>query len=222
MRKYLILIFISFQFNSITGQTIQQIDSVSLKMCESLSTLKDIKDDVKITMIFQKHLPDFYEKSNITSQAVADSVKDKVYFRLQKNCKDFREVLAKLAENNSDWITLPKKPKSKVSKKEFSTLFKGGNFYYKEYDNGKIVNVLITQNNWVEIFEDNTYSKLLIHPKDNGEFDLEFVESNHIRKNLSVKGDMYTYGLYEVNDGIFSIWISQSDKAIYGFRLYPK
>lgn len=222
MKNYLILIFISFQFNSITSQTIQQIDSVCVKMCESLSGLKEIKDDAKVTIIFQKHLPDFYEKVNISSQIVADSITDKVYFRLQKNCKDFRDVLDKLEENKSDWITLPEKPKSKVSKKELSSFFKGGNFYYKEYD-GKIVNVLITQNKWIETFEDNTTSKLLFHPKKNGEFDLEFIESdNHIRKNLSIKGDLYNYGIYELNDGIFWVWLSQSDKTTYGFRIYPK
>ena len=204
------------------GQTIQQIDSVSLKMCESLLGLKEIKDDVKITMIFQKHLPDFYERANITSQTVADSVRDIVYFRLQKNCKDFRDVLDKLEENKSDWTTLSQKPKSKITNKEFKAFLKDGNFYYKEYD-GKIVNVLITQNIWIETFEDNSKSKLLIHPKENGEFTLEFIESdNHMRKNLSVKGDLYNYGLYEFKDSIYKVWVSQIDKIFYGFRIYSK
>ncbi|MFH6942560.1 hypothetical protein [Flavobacterium sp. FlaQc-50] len=220
--KGLTFIFILFQFKSLSAQTIQQIDSVSIKMCESLSRLNEIKDDVKITMIFQKHLPDFYEKVNISSQTIADSIRDIVYFRLQKNCKDFRDVLGKIEENKSDWITLLQKPKSKISKKQFSNFLKGGNFYYKEYD-GKIVNVFISKNIWMEKFEDGTTSKLLIHAKYDGEFDLEFVESdNHIRKNLSIKGDLYNYGLCELNRGVFDVWVSQSDKTIYGFRIYSK
>ena len=222
MKNYIILIFALLQFNFINSQTIQQIDSISLKMCKSISELKEIKDDVKVQMVFQNHLPNFYERLNITSQTVADSVKNKVYFRLQKNCKDFRDILDKLEENKSDWVTLSQKPKTEVSKKDFATFLKGGNFYYKEYDGG-IVNVSIDKNSWVETFEDRTFSRLTLHRKNDCEFDLEFIESNNeIRRNLSVKGDLYSYGLYKLQDDIFNVWVSQSDNAIYGFRIYPK
>jgi len=221
MKKY-IVVFALFIFNFLNSQTIQQIDSVSLKMCESLSGLKEVKDDVKVTMIFQKHLPDFLAKMNISTQTEMDAVSDKVYFRLQKNCNHFRDVLDNLEENKSDWVSLSQIPKNKVSKKEFATFLKGGNFYYKEYD-GRIVNVELVRNIWTETFTDGSFSKLIIHPKQNAEFDLEFVESNNgMRKNLSVKGDLYSYGLYELNNGIFGVWISQSQNDIYGFRIYTK
>lgn len=224
MKKYLFIIFAFFQFNSIFSQTIQQIDSVSLKMCETLLGLSsDITDEAKLSMIVEKHVPSFYEKLNITSQSVADSVSNKIFYRLQRNCKTFVDLLTKTSENKSDWKTLSQKPKSEITKKDFSKFLNGGKYYYKQYD-GDIVNVLITKNSWSETFEDNTISRLILHPKKDGEFQLEFIESDNLsRKNFSVKGDIYEYGLYKLENDIFDIWVfNKIDNVIHAFRLYPK
>lgn len=222
MKKYFVIILFC-QYSFMISQTIQQIDSLTYKMCETLSGLNVIKDDIKFTMITQKHLPSFHKKFNITSQTVADSIGDKVFFRLQKNCKSFLDLLNRLEKNKSDWIILTQKPKSKISKKDYIDFFTGGKYYYKEYD-GKLVNVVMTSNSWTETFEDNTTSKLLIHPKNNCEFELEFIESdNKIRKNFSTKGDLYNYGIYQLNENVFDIWtFSKNNNTIYSFRLYRK
>lgn len=221
MKKYL-FISLLFIYSGIFGQTIQQIDSITYKMCESLSNLTEEKDDAKITITAQKHLPAFYEKFNINSQIVADSIGDKIFFRLQKNCTSFINILNKLEENKSDWNTLSHKPKSEISKKNCADFFTGGKYYYKEYD-GKLVNVIMTPNSWTETFEDNTTSKLLLHPKDNCELELEFIESdNNLRKNFSVKGDLYRYGIYKLEEDSYYIWTSSKDNTIYSFRLYRK
>ena len=206
-----------------SAQTIRQIDSLATKMCESISGMKNLKEDVQVSLVFQKHLPSFYRRFNVQSQSVADSIKDKVYFRMQRNCSAFVDVLNKLEENKSDWVTLSQKPKSMISKTNCYTVLKGGNYYYKEHD-GKIVNVLVSSNFWTETFADNTKSQLLIHPKQNCEFQLEFVASNNeIRKNFSMEGDRYDYGFYGLHDGIFDIWVlSKNDNAVYTFKLYPK
>ncbi len=204
------------------GQTIQQIESVTNKMCESLSSVKDVKEEEKITLIAQKHIPEFFEKFNVSSQAQADTIANKIFFRLQKNCDYFVTMLTKLEENKSDWTRLTEKPKSELSKKACTTFFTGGNFYYKEH-NGKIVNVKMTANSWTETFEDNTTSKLKFIPKNNCEFELEFIESNNIsRKNLSVKGDIYKYGIYNLKEDIYYIWATTDEGTVYSFRLYPK
>lgn len=222
MKKYLFIILF-FQSIFMFGQNIKQIDSITLKMCESLTYSKEVKDDTKIEMIFQKHLPALYEKFNITSQIAADSLSEKIYFRLQKNCAKFLTALNNLEENKSDWSTLSQKPKLEVSKKICANFLTGGKYYYKEYD-GKLVNVIITSNSWIETFEDNTTSKLLLHPKGNCEFDLEFIESNNnIRRNYSVKGDIYNYGIFKLNDDVYYIWSTTKDNnVIYTFRLYRK
>lgn len=212
-----------FQSYFLTGQTIEQIDSITYKMCESLVDLKDVKEDVKITMIVQKHLPSFYQKFNVTTQTALDSIGDKVFFRLQKNCSNFVAVLNNLEESKGDWVILSQKPKSEISKNTCSAFFSGTDYYYKEYD-GKIVNVVMTNNTWTETFEDKTTSKLVLHQKDNGEFELEFIESNnHLRKNLSIKGDRYNYGIFKLKENVYYLWTSGKDnKTFYSFRLYQK
>lgn len=222
MKKYFFIILL-FQSYFTIGQTIQQIDSVTYKMCESLSNLTEVKDDVKITMIIEKHLPSFYQKFNITTQIAADSIGDKVFFRLQKNCSNFISLLNNLEENKSDWVILTQKPKHEISKKNCTNFFAGRNYYYKEYD-GKIVNVVMTSDSWTETFEDNTTSKLLLRQKDNCEFELEFIESdNNLRKNFSIKGDIYKYGIFKLEEDTFYLWTSSKDNnTFYSFRLYRK
>ena len=222
MNKYLLALIFCFQIKSSFGQSIQQIDSVAMKMCESLASLKEIKEDVQVTMIFQKHLPDFFDKFNISSQVQADSIRDKVYYRLQRHCNAFQVILSNLEENKSDWKMLKEKPKSEINKKECSLFLKGGNYYYKESD-GKIVNVLITENSWKETFEDGTISLLSLHKTANCEFDLEFIESNNeLRRNFSVKGEKYEYGLISGKDGLYNFWVIGKDNAIYSSIFYRK
>lgn len=222
--KYFFLIFVINLFsNSITAQTIQQIDSVAIKMCESFSGIKNIKEDIQVNLVFQKYLPSFFQRFNIQSQSAADSINNKIYYRLQRNCSAFVDLLSKLEENKSDWSKLSQKPQILIPLKNCTSVLKGGKYYYKEYD-GKIVNVQISSNLWIETFADNTTSKLVIYSKDNCEFQLQFVESNNeIRKNFSVKGDVYNYGFYNLNKGVFDIWVlSEKDSTFYTFKLYTK
>lgn len=222
MKNYLLLFFIIFNINVLHSQSIQQIDSISKRMCESISGLKEYKDDVKITMLFQKHLPIFFLNLNISSQSMADSISTRIYYRLQKNCDSFRNILTELEINKSDWIKIDEKPKSIVSSKDFAKFVKQSKFYYKEY-NGKIVNVIISENIWTETFEDNTTSILEFKKKSDYEFELIFIKStNSMRSNLSIKGDKYNYGIYKIDNGVYSVWILNNDKTYSGFKLYER
>lgn len=222
MRKIL-LTLLCFQCTLSIGQTISQLDSLTYKMCESFDTYKTLKEQERIDKVVQEHIPQFYQKFKVSSQKVADSIGERIFFRLQRNCNTFIEIMGKQEENKSDWTIENEKPKTEIASKECTNFYKGGNFYYKEYD-GKIVNVVMTKSTWTETFEDQSFSKLVFIPKPNCEFDLEFIESNNnSRKNFSVKGDRYPYGLYKFSEGIYYVWTySDQDKKYYGFRLYPK
>ena len=222
MKNYLLLFFILFHFSALHSQSIQQIDSISIRMCESISDLKGYKDDVKVTMLFQKHLPSFFDNLKISSQAMADSISTRIYYRLQRNCDSFGEILKELDVNKSDWISIKEKPKLIISLKDFSEFVKQGKFFYKEY-NGEIVNVIISENIWTETFEDNTTSLLEFKKKSDYEFELRFIKSNNsTRSNLSIKGDKYNYGIYKIDHGIYSVWILNNDKTYSGFKLYKR
>ncbi|MFD2892804.1 hypothetical protein ACFS5J_12360 [Flavobacterium chuncheonense] len=222
--KKILFLFISFYFgnSSLLGQNITKIDSLGTEMCQSLSKVNNMKTKEKIEFVFQSHLSAYFDKTKISSQREADSISTLIYYRLQKNCSVFLDMLGELEENKSDWQTLNIKPSSKISKIDYKSFLKGGNYYYKDY-NGSIVNVHITEKTWSETFDDGTISKLTLISKSDGEFDLKFIESNNeTRKNLSVKGDIYKYGIYEKNSDGFLIWTSTNDNQFLGFKLYKK
>ena len=82
---------------------------------------------------------------------------------------------------------------------------------------------MITENSWKETFEDGTISLLSFHKTSNCEFELEFIESNNeLRKNFSVTGDKYQYGLSSGKDGIYNFWVIGKDNAIYSSIIYKK
>ena len=75
---------------------------------------------------------------------------------------------------------------------------------------------------WNEQFEDNTFSKLKFRWTSENEFMLEFIESdNLIRRNFSVKGDKYFYGIYGVQDNVLSVWSMHADETYVSFKLHP-
>lgn len=220
MKKHLSILFVFLFPFSVFSQNIKQIDSVTIAMCESLEKSKIVDDTLNVKAMFFQHLPGVYEKFNVSSQNEADSLNDKIYYRLQRNCNLFREILRRLEPNKSDWKILNEKPLSKISENDFKKFIKHGKFTYKEY-NGSIVSVTIEKNVWLEIFEDGTYSKLKFISKKDGEFDLEFIESNNeIRKNFSIKGDIYNYGLFLKDENCYHTWVKNKDNTMSSFKLY--
>ena len=222
MKKQFAILIIFFFSTAVFSQNITQIDSVTVAMCHSLEGMPIGDDNTKINTLFQKHLPDFYKELGVFTQSKADSIADKIYYRLQRNCNLFREILDRLEVNKSDWEILKEKPITKISKKDCTNFLNESVFYYKEY-NGSIVNVLIKGNVWQETFEDGTFSKLVFISKMDGEFDLEFLESNNeMRKNFSVKGDIYNYGIFTKNESSYRIWVKSKDNSFASFKLYSK
>ncbi|MCL9806570.1 hypothetical protein NAT51_13625 [Flavobacterium amniphilum] len=220
--KIFVFLFFWLTTGSLFAQNIAQIDSLTVEMCKSLSMATDKNNKEKIEFVFQKHIPEYFEKIQVSTQTEADSISDRVFFRLQKNCNYFSDLLETLEENKSDWKVLDTKPSSKITQKDYKDFSRGGSYYYKEH-NGTIVNVEIKGKKWSETFHDGTFSKLTLIHKENGEFDLKFIESNNgTRKNLSVKDDIYQYGIYEKTGDVYLIWAKTADNRLYGFKLYKK
>ena len=220
MKKLFVISFISLLPLIVEGQTIKQIDSVTIQMCRTLSELPEMKSQEKFDAIMNKHLPDFYRLAKISSQQQADTINNRIFFRLQRNCSEFTELLKEIEPSKSDWKTLDEKPLAKISTYDYNEFLKGGNFYYLE-NSGEIVRVKINKNQWIETFEDGTISKLILQPIDNAAFNLKFIESDNVtRKNLSVKGDIYNYNIYAKDENSYDIWIPTNDNVITAFKLY--
>ncbi|HEX8561586.1 MAG TPA: hypothetical protein VF676_01285 [Flavobacterium sp.] len=219
MKIRYIFLFCLFFFNAY-AQTIQQIDSVTLEMCTTLKGLT-VHDSLKIRAVYEKHMPSFSKIITVSSEKAAAELGDRLYFRLQKNCEAFSDLLNTLEAGKGDWGRLAQKPISSLSPKDCQLFGEGKKYYYKEY-NGAIVNVEIANGIWRETFSDNTVSALNFLPGADCEFALEFIRSdNGMRKNLSVKGDTYQYGLFEKKKGIYSVWVQGAGAAVDTFKLYP-
>ena len=218
MKRFLFLLITLFSL-TVKSQTIQQIDSLNNQICKSFDKLEKLDKSI-FQEILQKHMPDFFNKYRIDSKAKSDSLMDLVYFRLQKSCDSFIKLLSKIEDNKSDWVTLDTQSKTNVSESDLKKFFSHSKFHYKEYD-GKIVKVKMLPNLWEEKFENGSFSKLELKTTTESTFILKFIESNNeMRKNLSVKGEEYHYGIYDKGENYYSIWTLSNEGKYYAFKLY--
>lgn len=218
MKRIQSLFLILFSI-TIQAQDIRQIDSLNVVLCQSLKDLGTI-DEQGIDKVLEKHLPDFFERYKIDTKEKSDSIHMLIYFRLQKECHPFLAYLATLDENKSDWKILNEKPKNNSTKAELKKFFSTTDYYYKEYE-GDIITVKINSNHFSEKFEDGSFSKLEFIKTSDSTFSLKFIESdNRRRKNLSVKGDTYYYGIYGKGENYYDVWTTTDNKQYYAFRLY--
>jgi hypothetical protein len=222
MKYLLISIILLFITIPSLAQSIEQIDSTTMQICNSISNRKNINQE-ELYNSFQTHLTDLYKKFNINTSENQEATANKIFYRLQHNCSIFADYLKNNVDNLSDWIKLPNKPEQNILHKSCKLFLKNGEYFYKEY-NGDIVNVVINDNSWTETFKDNTKSYLNYKFNEPCEFELEFIESNNVsRSNFSKKGDTYHYGIYNINNDVLDLWVfSKANNTYYGFKLYSK
>src|SRR5690606_16295768 len=116
-----------------------------------------------------------------------------MYYRLQRNCREFAIILDRLAENQGDWACVESKPATALNKKTCRGFMQHKKYSYLEAS-GERVNVVVDGGYWYESFPDGTYSRCAFKWVTDCEFELEFIESdNRSRKNFSTRGDRYRY-----------------------------
>ncbi len=218
--KQLILLVILFISVSARSQSNIATDSLLNEMCKSIETSKEPTDSMKFFSAYAKHFEEWFEKMD---DAELDKLLDYVFFRLQRNCKVFLDLLVKSIEQKGDWEPLDKKPVSLLSKPVCND-FKTRTMYYYRESNGDTVRVLVENGLWIEEFIDGTYSKLNFRWIGDCEFELEFISSNnYIRKNLSVKGDKYRYLLLDKVNNYYSASATAVGVDDYSkFKIYFK
>jgi hypothetical protein len=204
------------------SQTDTEIDILTTEICKTLEENKQAPDSLNVSFAFQKHFPLFLEKHKIDSEEKYNTVTDRIFFRLQKNCNFFVALLARNNENKSEWEVLQTAPPSNIQKKDCKKLTAIKKFYYLEQD-GKKVHVTIDNGKWIEKFEDGTYSNLNFKWTSDCEFEIEFIESNNnMRKNLSFKGDKYNYVLYETKDNDLKFYVKTSTAVVQSSWLHAE
>jgi hypothetical protein len=200
-RNILICLIFSLPFFTIS-QTEKDIDELCLAICNSIQNSKAYSDEEKVTEAFEEHIIAFIEFHELT---VVDDLLDKVYFRLQKLCRIFSEMLTNANQSleNGDWEIIDKRPEIVITKKEARSFVKEKSLYYFETNRDKTF-VTVKSGKWVETFADGTQSSLKFKWTGDTSFDLIFIESNNLtRKNFSNPGDIYSYTLISKEDGFY-------------------
>lgn len=189
MKKKLIIVLIGIS-NITFSQSMMEIDSVSNVMCDYLKKLKTKNDTLKIKSLYENQLYPYLGKID---ESKVDKVGDQVYYRLQRNCVEFRDLLDRLEPPKEEITRITKKPKPEISEMELKEFKNQKKFYYFEVD-GDTTNVLMEIGYWTDSFSDKTFSKLTYNWINETEFELVFIESNNeMRSNFSVKGDKFIY-----------------------------
>lgn len=208
MKKRLTLILLTI--SSLTfAQTEKQTDSLISVMCEFLQT-NTSTDSISLILVYGKHLFPFVERFDENER---EKITEKIYYRFQRNCRDFSDLLDRLSPPNGYWEKVVDKPKSRLTKKQCQDFLKHRRFMYPDF-NGDTVNLIIDKGLWTDNFKDGTYSKLRFKWINDCEFEIEFIESNNpVQSQFSKKGDKYLYQIIEKKDNYYlmSVQVPETD-----------
>jgi hypothetical protein len=217
--KKLFLLFLTYFPTVLFSQTVEEVDAASDKICNYLGTLDYIEsDEIKMDIIFRDPMDGVLKAVPETD---AEEFQKRVYYRLQRNCVEFQELLQRLEPHKDDARITSVKPISTISKKELKSFKKTKDFSYMEAD-GKRTKVTISDGFWQDYFVDNTFSKLTFSWIDANKFELIFIESNNeTRSNLSIPGDKYLYEIIERTKGYYIVSAEVEGPNVYQiFKLY--
>lgn len=188
--------------NLLTAQEQNKRDSIANLICKTIIENRTDDDTTRINIAFEKYLYTFLATYNETER---EEVFTNIYYRLQRNCLEFKKILQKIIPNQGDWEMLTEKPTSKVTAQDCRE-FKQKRYYYYLEANGNKTRVEIHEGFWTDTFTDSTYSKLKLKWLNECEFEIEFIESNNeSRKNMSKKGDTYRYSIIDRKENYYDM-----------------
>ena len=197
-----------------------EIDSVSYVMCDYLKNLKIENDTLKINSLYEKQLYPYLGK---IEQSKTQKVGQQIYYRLQRNCVEFRNLLDRLEPPKETVTRITEKPKPEISIKQLKEFKNQREFYYFEVA-GDTTKVIMEKGNQTDSFSDKTFSKLTYNWINETEFELVFIESNNeTRSNYSVKGDKYIYQVLSKEDGFYLMTVNIPGQVTFEkFKMYFK
>ncbi len=200
----------------------QSDDLIVSKMCDEFKNTSNLSDSARVENMYSKFLYPYLEKIQ-TPQNKIDSIGYAIYFRLQKECEDFRKFLLDRSPTNH-WKIVQEMPKIEFTKAQKNEFEKISQFYYYEGEGNKITNVKIKNGVWIDEFPDNTYSKNKFSWENDFKFILEHIESNNEgRKGFSRKGDKYFYSIINKKENYYTIAAQiPNQKEILLFKMYKK
>ncbi|MBC8757245.1 hypothetical protein H2O64_21425 [Kordia sp. YSTF-M3] len=218
--KNIVLLFLIGMSNLAFSQTMTQIDSISNIFCDYLKQ-SDIKNDtLKINTLYEKQ---FYTYLRNVESSKVDKVGNQLYYRLQRNCLEFRELLDRLEPPKEAVVRITEKPTPEISRKQLKEFKNQKKFYYFEVA-GDTTKVVMKDGFWTDSFTNKTYSKLTYNWINDTEFELIFIESNNeSRSNFSAKGDKFVYQVLSKEEDFYFMSVNiPGQKTFDKFKIYYK
>lgn len=202
------------------AQSIQQIDSVAAMMCDHLKDLKVKNDTARLEYLYKSQL---YPYIATVERAKSREVGNRVYYRLQRNCTTFSELLDRLEPPKEAQQRVTIKPTPSISAQDISEFKNKENFYYFEV-NGDTTLVHMKDGKWKDQFTDQTTSNLDYTWLNDYEFELTYLHSNNEGRSLfSAPGDTYIYQLLDKKDTYYEMSLNIPSQKVYvKFKLYFK
>jgi hypothetical protein len=195
------------------GQTEEQTDSLISVMCKSLQNNKRLTDSTRMILVYGQHLFPFVERY---IESDREKITEKIFYRFQRNCGDFADLLNRLNPAGDDWDYWEKtetKPRSKLIKSSCKDFV---NHQYMYADQKRdTVHMVIEKGYWIDHYRDGTYSKLKFRWIDDCEFEIEFIEStNPVQNQFSKKGDRYRYLVIDKKEKYYLVSVASWNRWI--------
>lgn len=218
--RYYVVFLLFLGASPVFSQTIIEIDSVSSVLCIELEKTHDVSNDtIRYNNLIETQINKYLgtvEAKNV------DRVGRTLYYRLQRNCQEFVELLDRLHPGKKNEIKrVVTKPKSTISKKDLKLFKKTDSFFYYEV-NGDRVDLTMSEGKWEDSFKDQTTSKLDYEWISETDFLLTFIGSdNDLRKNFSVPGDQFLYSVISKEKDYFILTVKIPSHTKYDeIKLY--
>ncbi len=211
--KNLLLILLSFFGLTAKAQSTVEVDSLTYQLCHYLETINHIDNDsLKLDQLYEVKLFPYLRRY---PESKYEEVGNQIYYRLQRNCVEFRALLDRMDPSREEVNRSTSHPKSNLSKAELEEFKKQSKFSYFEI-NGEVTHVQVKKNQWKDIFHNNTESNLTYEWINDTDFELTYVNSNNeIRSKYSVKGDKYIYSVIDKQNDYYVLYVNIPGQSVY-------
>lgn len=199
----------------------QSEDFIISNMCTEFKNTGNLSDSARVENMYSKYLYPHLEK--IESPNTIDSTGNAIYFRLQRECEEFRKFLFDRSRTEH-WEIVYEMPRTDFTAQQKKEFEKISEFYYYEGETNTITNVKLRNGFWIDEFPDHTHSKNKFSWENSHKFVLEHVDSNNEgRKGFSRKGDQYYYSVINKGENYYLVAAQIPDqREILLFKLYIK
>ncbi len=208
-----------FMFLGTQAQTLEEINQVSLGMCEFFETDRSSKTEKELLEEFwQTEIkPYLLQSTNFEHHELYEILETRLFF----NCKAFHDLNVSQFKSDSNEDISYVREKSEVSKADVNRFLKQKQFYYEMAFVGKTY-FEIADGIW-KIRKDKSDNYALYKYKqiNDTQFELEFIESNY-RENKYLKGDKLVIEILSFDRERNKFKLSKNIKgtSIYEFEYY--